>query len=1293
MKNHQKSPSAERDLHRRNSRPATSAVRLLAFAIPVALLFLTAGSALAKDVHVYSHSFGSGELSLTVESGLGIDQESGEVYVADTGSGRIAKFTAAGAADGTLVTVNDPSFVAVDNSGGLSAGDVYVVGSSNSLITKFDPAGAILSKFEGLGEIGGIAVDQAGNLWVYNDQLVMREFSPSGAKLAEFTSPFFNVAKIGIAVDSADNLYVARAPGNPTPAKISKTGQELAFNFGSTAPAAGLAVDEADDNVYISGAFPGVGAAVQGIERMTPTNSPVESFGAEGESGELQEPAAGLAVRASTGDVYAAETISDEVNVYSVKNVEAPPVTIGTATAITSTSAHLSGAVNPNGSKTTCEFQYTLKSTYDARLNEGKDGFGGAKAIPCSTSPGSGNTTVPVEAELEGLTAGQTYEIRLAATNVGGTGFSGKLEPSLKATESAPSVSGEFVDAVDNSSATLHAVVVSHGASTNYQFEYLPESAFLAEGFDSGQTVTIPAASPLPGDAEPHEVSAQVTELNAAAGYVFRISASNLVGAALGEPFRFTTRSTPATTRDDCPNAVFRNGHGSLLPDCRAYELASPIEKGGLPVEGLQDIFAAASDGSAVRWYSQGGSGFPAGEGGHQTFLTLLSSRSAESWATQRLLPPESFGSSANFLGASPDQRYAVVEAVEEGTGPGTGRGLFVIDTATHSVSQLVAYEANQVGAPGFAQGPGRYSLAGISQDGSAIFFETESQLSPVAAAGKNNVFVWRRDTGQVSVAGVLPGKNGKAPPGGSFGGAYAWFMSSDLSHGGAAANQYVEALHAISPTGEQIYFTAGGTGQLYLRRKPGKADATTVLVSAPAANVTDPNGTKPAAFQEATPDGSKAFFVSAGRLTADSNTGPTDEGSELYRWDSASDALVDVSAGLEGPKGGQVKGLLGVSADGSSGYFVALGKRPGGTEAEGAYNLYRFIEDEAGSFSLTFIAELSNGSGSPSAPQSDARNWSPQSRLPGAISQSETLARTSRVTPDGRILLFSSRASLTGYRAPGCNSGNCAELFRYSAPSPSALDGDLTCISCNPTGERPTGNAELTSVFLNAHLTPEASVEAMLTRNMTPDGGRVFFMSPDPLVAEDTNGSPTCTFYKENNSGHEYPDCVDVYEWESPGAPKSSCQSPGPSGGCLYLLSTGKSSQMSAFVDASTDGSSAFIATDSSLVPADQDELYDVYDVRADGGLAAQQTRPAAPCESSASCLDPVAGASAADSPGSSSFQGPGNVHTSPRKRCQKASRKKCGKKGKRNHPPRGHSQEKRKHKDHRQQSFGGTK
>jgi PASTA domain/Divergent InlB B-repeat domain len=86
-----------------------------------------------------------------------------------------------------------------------------------------------------------------------------------------------------------------------------------------------------------------------------------------------------------------------------------PSVTTGSAGSIGQTSATVSGTVNPNGlSVSDCHFSYGVGSPSGTN-------------VPCSPSPGSGTSDVPVSAQLSGLTAGTAYQFRLVATTAAGT--------------------------------------------------------------------------------------------------------------------------------------------------------------------------------------------------------------------------------------------------------------------------------------------------------------------------------------------------------------------------------------------------------------------------------------------------------------------------------------------------------------------------------------------------------------------------------------------------------------------------------------------------------------------------------------------------------------------------------------------------------------------------------------------------------------------------------------------------------------------------------------------------------
>jgi hypothetical protein len=172
------------------------------------------------------------------------------------------------------------------------------------------------------------------------------------------------------------------------------------------------------------------------------------------------------------------------------------------------------------------------------------------------------------------------------------------------------------------------------------------------------------------------------------------------------------------------------------------------------------------------------------------------------------------------------------------------------------------------------------------------------------------------------------------------------------------------------------------------------------------------------------------------------------------------------------------------------------------------------------------------------------------------------------------------------------------------------------------------------------------------LPKNLSADGNRFFFQTPDPLVPADVNARSGCAV------GAETATCLDVYEWEAEGS--GSCKEAVVSGGCIYLLSSGKEAQASYFADADPEGKNAFIFTAARLTPSDRDEAYDVYDVREGGGFATQnQGEPPLPCRSQQACQGPgTTSPEAPTTPGSSTLVAPGN----PKPGCGKGAARKHG-------------------------------
>jgi hypothetical protein len=197
-----------------------------------------------------------------------------------------------------------------------------------------------------------------------------------------------------------------------------------------------------------------------------------------------------------------------------------------------------------------------------------------------------------------------------------------------------------------------------------------------------------------------------------------------------------------------------------------------------------------------------------------------------------------------------------------------------------------------------------------------------------------------------------------------------------------------------------------------------------------------------------------------------------------------------------------------------------------------------------------------------------------------------------------------------------------------------------------------------------------------ILTRNLSDSGDQIFFESPDQLVTSDLNSAAGCAKFF-NKIGEEIFPCLDVYEWEADGA--GTCRSESQNGGCLFLLSTGASSEPSYLADASASGDDVFIYTGQPLVSQDKDQLVDLYDVRVGGGIGAQNPPSVTPCLGEG-CKEGAKQSSPASPPGSSTFSGPPNPKPKPCKKGLVRKGQKCVKK----HHKKTHHKKKSRKQNH---------
>jgi hypothetical protein len=683
---------------------------------------------------------------------------------------------------------------------------------------------------------------------------------------------------------------------------------------------------------------------------------------------------------------------------------------------------------------------------------------------------------------------------------------------------------------------------------------------------------------------------------------------------------------------------------GAALPDGRVYEQVSPPEKAGASVTGNLKLVQSSPDGGRLAFFSE--PTLPGSEGAG-SLGTYLSTREPENWITQGLLPSAMLGREGTIAGSSADFKYSYVGVKV----PGVGRNYYRRNNNTRASTLMFSTER------------ARLIPVATSSDDARLLFELKAKLLPEASE-ENDVYLWDSATGNVSLASAM--NTGEAPVEGAFAGPYGWPEGGTFG-GGTAASMYTSG--AFTEDGSGAYFTTAGPAQLYLRRNILQPQSTltasgdceqaekacTIQVSKSQASMTDPNGEKPAAFLAATSSGpSVVFFASSGKLTNDATTGPSDEGLDFYRYDSASGQLVDLIPDPAALNGAEFRGLLGISAEGTRAYFMANGVVGNGAargatqgnctlpptprtgEPSGKCNLYLWEEGEGLRYIATLNADGPVYASSTEASLSDASNW--------VTSAEQGVEPTARVSEDAGILVFRSQEQLTESPTEGI-----PQFYRYQVG-----DNRLSCITCSST----SGEERSLPTLFNIESFMSIFSPPTLTRNLSADGGRFVFQTAAALVPEDVNGASGCPDVRQPFSS--VPNCQDVYEWETPG--EGSCTEASSAfrpanEGCLYLLSTGVSDEPSFIADADSSAANVFFFTSQQLVTQDRDQLVDVYDARVGGGLTAQLEGVAEACTGILACRGGSSGGGG-ESQSSQSTTAPAET-TTKAVRCNKGLRK----------------------------------
>ena len=503
----------------------------------------------------------------------------------------------------------------------------------------------------------------------------------------------------------------------------------------------------------------------------------------------------------------------------------------------------------------------------------------------------------------------------------------------------------------------------------------------------------------------------------------------------------------------DCPNEQLRVENSSLrLPECRAYEMVTPLYKEGFPVQ--PQTF---SDGGAVAYQSLGSF---AGNGlGSPAKNEYLATRSMTGWTTTSPNPPAATFESllyASTDGLSADLRSSLWDT-RRGEAPADDGLFYYLRGPDGSMTRV-----------------GRGGVPGVSE-ANPYTQETSSDLSHI-------LFAHGGGSGTTRLAELFEyvGTGNEGPP-----------LSVSIYNDGnqvpaeacpVGVSGGVRRVPGMSTDGRVIAFNSGcNFPPVQLWARVGASATIAVSGSECTRTTGDPGGAcnalAPAEFAGMALDGSRVYFTTTQQLV----NGDTDQTSDLYECDIPSGAPAPV--GLANPcssltevsgaaTGAAVQGVVRVSEDGSHVYFIAKGvltSNLGTNDAApvaGDENLYVWEKDAAHpAGQMTFVTNLDSGIGT----------------------VSQTIA-------DGRYLIFE-----TASRLLASDTDEAADVYRYDAQTRTLLR--LSTDASGAGGNEPGVEANLPRT---GQLTGGMQLRPIA---MSSDGSTVIFETAEALSPADTDG------------------------------------------------------------------------------------------------------------------------------------------------------------------------------------------
>jgi hypothetical protein len=1274
----------------------------------VAALALGVSSALGAEGRPIIGSFGpdgvGGSKSFENVGSIATDPANGDTYVYDVGAGKIYKFDSAGAPVNFSATGNNAISGVGGGGGGAeyelalapvgspagTAGDIYVANNGEA-IHVYSPAGTELEAINQGGETCGVATDPAGTFYagVYSETI--RKYTPTtNPPTSADRSPgagTVSAAICNVAADGLGNVYATSYSGSPGLFKLEGIADATPTQVDSGTST--MAVAPGSNDLYANHG--------DVVVQYDSAGNELGSFG----EGELTQ-SRGVAVNAGATKIYVGS--AKKVMVFGAVTT-LPDVTTEAATEIIRGGATLHGTIGAaGGPDATCAFQYTTQGQFLSQ------GFAGAPEAPCSPAgPFTGSSSTSVSATVTGLSPEANYVFRLVGSNEDGSHGGQGLNFT---TPGAVNVTTGTATALAKTSATLNGTINPEGTELEECFfEYGKKEHALEGTVPCAET---PAAIGNGNSAVP--VHADVTGLDGATEYVFRLAGKNEFGTNVGQFAEFKTRG-PAIERESVAavtptSAIFKaqiNPNGEATSYFFEY-----VSEADFNASGFANAIQLPSGGETI------GSGTVGVEVEQEAIdLTPRSTyhlRVTASNASGDVTAPEIVFSTfpTDGSGGLPDGRaYEQASSVKKDGGNIQGSALsikaspsgdgitFVVlgglpeaegaqDWGTYLARRSASDWTTQGLLPSANLGTDG-QVMGLSEDLSVDYTESRSLIPVKRAFGE-------KDTHSNQYTQIWSASG------------YRW-LGGQPSYKGSSANNDLALFEARQALTDEA---AGSEGNEPVPNAYIWDRAHQRLFVAGVFN----NGEAPAEGSNAgswdyyrgsggayyftqeehvlSADGSRVFFTDNGTHQLYVRVNPTQpqsamNGEECTEADKACTYQVSKSQrSTPDPMGRQAAKFVTATADGSKVLFMSSEELTDDSNTgpeDNSNDLYSYDTNthELTDLTPSTLAENPNG-GEVSGVLGISKDASYVYFGAGGVFAPGATAGEHCVDGNGEYgrcniyrwhegdvtqLTQVEGSWMSGLWSPG-------EVNQFPHTSRVGADGKtlMMLVPQNLTGYDSPGYQELYRFHVGddeplcVSCMPSGEAPRGDTTLQSIEVGAFIPGHEKGLNSRNMAASGNRIFFESVDRlvGADTNGVKDVYEWEADGT--GSCTSSDQNGGCLYLISTGTSPEPSYFADAGENGNDAYFFTSQPLVGQDRDELVDVYDARVGGGLASQNPPPPSICTGEA-CRPGATPTPAGQSAGTSTFSGPGNPtakkshHKKKHKSKKKQKSKKHQKKG----------------------------